>query len=68
MVTKNVLFSQGSDTTYAIDLSTHQMVWKYPVGGASAVRPNGLLLINGNTALHPRSLVAISLRRRSAMK
>ncbi|WP_269630867.1 outer membrane protein assembly factor BamB family protein [Pelomonas sp. BJYL3] len=46
----------GSATgaTYAIDLDSHQPVWRYHQGGDLTVTENGVLLINGAVAINLR--------------
>ncbi len=45
VLTNNLLFVAGSANTYAIDLTTHQSVWSYPVTGTLALSSQGVLYI-----------------------
>lgn len=50
-------FLRGPNGTHAVDLDTQQIAWTYPLGGALAVSPNGVLYISGD-----REFAAINLR------
>jgi outer membrane protein assembly factor BamB len=41
----NLAFISGARRTYAVDLTTHELVWQYPVAGSLAVSANGVLYI-----------------------
>lgn len=45
VVTKNLAFVSTNRAVYAIDLSTHQSVWSYPVSGALAISPGYKLYV-----------------------
>ena len=51
IVTKNLLFASTGKTTYAIDLSSHKVVWSYPAAGKLALTQSGILYIQNNEAL-----------------
>jgi hypothetical protein len=57
LLTKNLAFVSGTITTYAVDRSTHTMVWSYPAAGKLALSANGILYIKA-----PSKIVAINLR------
>ena len=48
IVVGNLVFLSGRTSTYAIDVTTHQSVWSYPVSGDLAVSDNGVLYIRSN--------------------
>jgi outer membrane protein assembly factor BamB len=45
LVTNNLLFVSTDTTTYAIDLATREIVWRYPMSGRLALSRSGLLYI-----------------------
>ena len=49
LATKNLLFissyPQSTTGTYAIDIATRKIVWRYPEGGWLSISPNGVLYI-----------------------
>lgn len=47
LLTQNTLIVSTNLSTYAIDLSTHHVVWSYPATGKIALSPNGILYIEG---------------------
>lgn len=52
IVTSNLIFVSTAANTYAIDLASHQVVWRYPAGGYLALGQRGQLLIaQGNGKL-----------------
>lgn len=51
VVTRNLLFVEGEKNTYALDLTTHQVVWQIPVTGALAISASRVLYISGNDKL-----------------
>ena len=57
VVVGNLAFFGVGNTTYAIDLTTRQSVWSYPLAGPLAVSANGVLYISGT-----ETLVGIDLR------
>ncbi len=64
IVVGNLVFLSGRDSTYAVDITTHQSVWSYPVPGNLAVSDNGILYIRSKffSDLIPGKLVAFNLR------
>jgi hypothetical protein len=66
LLTKNVVFISTNLATYAIDVSTHHIVWSYPQTGKLALSQNGVLYIEGRgsgTGTYiPGSLTAINLK------
>lgn len=57
LATNRLLFATTPTMTYAIDIATRRTAWSYPLGGALAISPNGILYISGNG-----SIAAINLR------
>lgn len=51
VVTKNLLFVSAAKATYAIDLTTHKVVWSYPMAGRLALTRSGILYIQNQEAL-----------------
>ena len=51
IVTNNELLASSSSATYAINLTTHQQDWSYPVGGALALSENELYIADSNGEL-----------------
>lgn len=54
LLTQNTVIVSTNLSTYAIDRTTHHVVWSYPVAGNLALSPNGILYIesydtNGTT-------------------
>lgn len=47
LLTQNTVIVSTNLSTYAIDLSTHHVVWSYPTAGNLALSPNGILYIEG---------------------
>ncbi|MBA5687883.1 outer membrane protein assembly factor BamB family protein [Rugamonas apoptosis] len=45
VVTRNLAFLSAPTGTVAVDLSTHQVVWRYPFGGELGISSNGILYI-----------------------
>ncbi|MFT5296134.1 MAG: outer membrane protein assembly factor BamB [Colwellia sp.] len=48
VLTLNLAFVQDNINTYAIDLSTHEQVWSYPVSGKISLSTEGALYIAGD--------------------
>lgn len=48
------VWGSATGATYAIDLDSHQPVWRYHQGGDLTVTENGVLLINGAVAINLR--------------
>jgi outer membrane protein assembly factor BamB len=46
LATDNLIFFSTSIATYAIDKTTHESVWRYPVASRVAISSNGLLLLS----------------------
>lgn len=59
IVTDNLAFLTSLDTTWAIDLKTHKIVWSYPLGGALSISNKGVLYISRYYSGH---LTAINLQ------
>lgn len=57
LVVDNPVFCSSDSTTYAIDRTTHAMVWSYPAGGDLALSANGILYIQSHA-----SIAAINLK------
>jgi hypothetical protein len=57
LLTKNLVFVSTTTTTYAIDRTTHAMVWSYQAAGKLALSANGILYIKGTS-----KIVAINLK------
>ena len=47
LLTRNTLIVSTNLSTYAIDRTTHHVVWSYPVSGNLALSANGILYIEG---------------------
>lgn len=65
VLTDTHLFVATDRQTVAIDLATHQAVWRYALGGWLGMTQRGTLLIvtaNGGTLNDPMALTAINLR------
>ena len=66
IVTNNLLFVSAKHNTWALDLATHQEVWRYHFGGKLALSAQGVLYILGpDMATQPVLrdwLVAINLK------
>ena len=45
LLTRNTLIVSTNLSTYAIDRTTHHVVWSYPLAGNLALSPNGILYI-----------------------
>jgi len=62
LATKNLLFVSSypqSDTgTYAVDIATRKVVWRYPEGGWLSISPNGVLYITPSTG----TITAVNLK------
>ncbi|MYM69278.1 PQQ-binding-like beta-propeller repeat protein [Pseudoduganella sp. FT55W] len=61
VVTDNLIFVSTDTTVYAIDLKTHQSVWKYPAPGNLAISGGGILYITTGARESDGKLVAIKL-------
>ena len=51
LVTKNLAFMSTNDMVYAVDISSRNAVWSYPVCGHLALSKNGVLYIQNETML-----------------
>ncbi|GGY43677.1 hypothetical protein GCM10007387_27280 [Pseudoduganella albidiflava] len=51
LVTNNLVFVSGANSTWAIDLTTHKKVWEYPLGGELSLSNRGILYIAGGGKL-----------------
>jgi outer membrane protein assembly factor BamB len=58
IVTHNLAFVSSRSKTLAIDLSTQQVVWSYPLGGNLAISARGVLTILSDAG----ALAAVNLR------
>lgn len=58
LVTDNLLFVSTASMVHAIDLQTHETVWRYPQSGSLAISEQGVLYIVSHTG----TLVAINLQ------
>ncbi len=47
LLSQNAVIMSTNLSTYAIDRSTHHVVWSYPTAGNLALSPNGILYIEG---------------------
>jgi len=45
LLTQNTVIVSTNRSTYAIDTTTHHVVWSYPIAGNLALSPNGILYI-----------------------
>jgi len=45
IVTDKLAFAASSDSTVAVDLATHAVVWTYPLGGMLSISNRGVLYI-----------------------
>ena len=45
LLTRNTVVVSTDRSTYAIDRTTHHVVWSYPASGNLALSPNGILYI-----------------------
>lgn len=57
IVSNNLAFVSGDTDTIAIDLNSHQVVWRYSMGGSLAISNRGVLYI-----LSAQKLTAINLQ------
>jgi outer membrane protein assembly factor BamB len=62
VVTDNLAFISTDLAVYAIDLTTRQSVWSYPIGGNLAISPGYRLYIQPIDTVNSGRLIAISLR------
>lgn len=51
VVTKNLVFVSATKATYAVDLTSHKVVWSYPMAGRLALTRSGILYIQSAEAL-----------------
>lgn len=51
VVTKNLVFVSATKATYAIDLTSHKVVWSYPMAGRLALTRSGILYIQNQEAV-----------------
>ncbi|MBI3712705.1 MAG: PQQ-binding-like beta-propeller repeat protein [Burkholderiales bacterium] len=51
VVTDNLAFISSTNTTLAIDLNTHKVVWEHPFGGSLAISDRAVLYIRGEGRL-----------------
>ncbi|BEU97155.1 PQQ-binding-like beta-propeller repeat protein [Acidovorax sp. DW039] len=58
IVSRNLAFVSSSSSTVAVDLATHQVVWRYPLGGSMAISAQGVLTIMNDVG----DLDAVNLR------
>lgn len=58
IVTRNLAFVSSNNSTQAVDLATHKLVWTYPMGGSLAISPRGVLYIADALG----ALAAVNLR------
>ena len=57
IVTDNLAFVSNASKTLAVDLSTRQVVWSYPLGGTLAISQRGVLYI-----VAPQKIAAVNLK------
>jgi len=63
LLTRNTVIVSTNLSTYAIDLTTHHVVWSYPVAGSLALSPNGILYVESyGTYGSTTTLTAINVR------
>ena len=62
VATNNLVFVSTDANVFAIDLSTHQSVWKYAKPGMLAISGNSILYIATGATLSDGNLVAIKLK------
>lgn len=58
VVTNGLAFVSSDETTLAVDLATHQVVWSHPVGGTLALSNRGVLYITNSDG----QVVAVNLQ------
>jgi hypothetical protein len=51
LLTNNLAFVSTNLSTYAVDLTTHKVVWSYPVSGNLALSADGVLYLEGTNTL-----------------
>lgn len=61
-VTDNMVFVATDYKVLAIDMSSQQVVWSYPIGGAISLSPSGILFIHQTLPRAENELIAINLR------
>jgi hypothetical protein len=62
LLTQNTIIVSTNLSTYAIDRTTHHVVWSYPVAGSLALSPNGILYIESyGTSGATTTLTAINV-------
>ena len=62
LLTQNAVIVSTTLSTYAIDRSTHHVMWSYPAAGNLALSPNGILYIEGyGTGSTTTTLTAINV-------
>jgi hypothetical protein len=62
LLTQNAIIVSTTLSTYAIDRSTHHLMWSYPASGNLALSPNGILYIEGyGTGSTMATLTAINV-------
>ena len=62
LLTQNAVIVSTNLSTYAIDRSTHHVMWSYPAAGNLALSPNGILYIEGyGTGGSTATLTAINV-------
>ncbi len=62
LLTQNTLVVSTNLSTYAIDRTTHHVVWSYPIAGNLALSPNGILYIESyGTGSGTTTLTAINV-------
>jgi outer membrane protein assembly factor BamB len=48
LLTQDTVIVSTNLSTYAIDKTTHHVIWSYPVAGNLALSPNGILYIKSH--------------------
>jgi outer membrane protein assembly factor BamB len=62
VVTDNLIFVSTDVHVYALDLTTHQVVWQYPSPGMLAISASGVLYIVTGATISDGNLVAVKLK------
>ena len=58
LLTKTMIFVSTDLVVYGIDVTTHDLVWSYPLPGRLALSPNGILYLEASGM----KLTAINLK------
>lgn len=56
LITNNLIFVSGNLNTYALDRSTHNVVWQYPAAGRLAINEDELFIVSPDSTVHAISI------------